>query len=99
MIASCKASCAYNHEDAELDGVNLALGLASFTRKLLQQLDMDKLENLVQISLGISSFHDVAEKGRPLANQLGLSRRNRHIQLGVSLNLAGFIQTRILQKA
>ena len=29
-----------------------------------------------------TTWHDVLEKGEPLALQLGLSRRNKHIQLG-----------------
>ena len=58
MIASCKTSCAYNQEDAELESVKLALGIASYTRNFLQQLDMDQLGKDVNISLRTSSFHD-----------------------------------------
>ena len=35
LIASCKTSCAHKQEEAELQSVNLALALASHTRKLL----------------------------------------------------------------
>ena len=81
LIASCKASGAYNQEDAELDAVRLALGLASHTESFLQHLDMDQLGTNVNISLKTSSLHDELVPGRPLAMQLGLSRRNKHIQL------------------
>ena len=81
LIASCKTSGAYNQEDAELDAVRLALGLASHTKSFLQHLDLDHLGTKVNISLRTSSLHDELVKGRPLAMQLGLSRRNKHIQL------------------
>ena len=51
LIASCKTSCAHNQEEAELQSVKLALALASHTRKLLQQLDMDQLGKDVHIGL------------------------------------------------
>ena len=44
LIASCNTACAQNEEEAELQSVRLALALASHTRKLLQQLDIDQLE-------------------------------------------------------
>ena len=81
LIASCKTSGASNQEDAELDAVRLALGLASHTKSFLQQLDIDQLEKHLDISLKTSSLHNELVKGRPLAMQLGLSRRNKHIQL------------------
>ena len=81
LIASCKTSGAYNQEDAELDAVRLALGLASHTKSFLQHLDLDHLGTKVNISLRTSSLHDELVTGRPLAMQLGLSRRNKHIQL------------------
>ena len=88
LIASCKTSCAYNQEDAELESVKLALGLASHTRNFLQQLDVDQLGKDVNISLRTSSLHDELVNGRPLAKQLGLSRRNKHIQLRGQLQLS-----------
>ena len=81
LIASCRASCAYKQADAELDSVRLALALAGHTKSLLQHLDVDQLANQVNISLKTSSLHVELVTGRPLAMQLGLSRRNKHIQL------------------
>ena len=81
LITSCKTSCAYKQADAELDSVRLALGLASHTKSLLQHLGVDQLGDLVNISLKTSSLHVELVTGRPLAMQLGLSRRNKHIQL------------------
>ena len=43
LIASCKTACAQKQDHAELESVKLALALACYTRRLLQQLDMDKL--------------------------------------------------------
>ena len=81
LIASCRTSCDYKQADAELDSVRLALGLASHTKSLLQHLGVDQLEVLVNISLKTSSLNVELVTGRPLAMQLGLSRRNKHIQL------------------
>ena len=81
LVASCTTSCAYNQVDAELDGVRLALGLACHTKSFLQQLGVDQLENLVDIRLKTSSLRVELVTGRPLAMQLGLSRRNKHIEL------------------
>ena len=78
LIASCKTACAQNEEEAELQSVRLALALASHTRKLLQQLDMDQLGKDVQIGVKTSSFNEELVDGRPIAMQLGLSRRNKH---------------------
>ena len=81
LIASCRASCAYKQADAELDSVRLALALASHTKSLLQHLDVEQLAKPANISLKTSSLHVELVTGRPLAMQLGLSRRNKHIQL------------------
>ena len=88
LIASCKTSCAQKQDHAELESVKLALALASYTRKLLQQLDMDKLEQAVHIKLRTSSWNEELVTGRPIAKQLGLSRRNKHIQLRGQLQLS-----------
>ena len=88
LIASCRTSGAYRQEDAELDAVRLALGLASHTRSFLQHLDLDHLGTKVNISLRTSSLHNELVKGRPLAMQLGLSRRNKHIPLKCQLQLS-----------
>ena len=91
LIASCKTSCANNQEEAELQSVNLALALASHTRKLLQHLDMDQHHQLakdVHIGLRTSSFNEELVTGRPIAMQLGLSRRNKHIQLREQLQIS-----------
>ena len=82
LTASCKTSCAQTQEEAELNAVRLALNIASHTKSFLQHLGLDQLSQLVGINLRTTSWHDVLEKGRPLALQLGLSRRNKHIQLG-----------------
>ena len=81
LIASCRTSCAYKQADAELDSVRLALALAGHTKSLLQHLDVNQFANQVNISLKTSSLHVELVTGRPLAMQLGLSRRNKHIQL------------------
>ena len=88
LIASCKTSCAHKQEHAELESVKLALALASHTRNLLQQLDMDQLAKDVHISLRTSSWNEELVTGRPIAKQLGLSRRNKHIQLRGQLQLS-----------
>ena len=82
LTASCKTSCANTQEEAELNAVRLALNIASHTKSFLQHLGLDQLSQLVGINLRTTSWHDVLEQGRPLALQLGLSRRNKHIQLG-----------------
>ena len=102
LIASCRTSCAYKQADAELASVRLALGLASHTKSLLQHLGVDQLEEHVNISLKTSSLNVELVTGRPLAIQLGLSRRNKHIQLRSEkgqLQLSKNIQTRILLTA
>ena len=82
VIASFRTSCAYTQADAELDSVQLALQLACRTKSLLQQLSVEQLvHKQVNISLRTSSWHDELVTGRPLAMQLGLSRKNKRIQL------------------
>ena len=66
----------------------LASALASHTRKLLQQLDLDQLEKDVHIGLKTSSFNEEPGDRRPIAMQLGLSRRNRHKQLQDQLQIS-----------
>ena len=82
LTTSCKTTCANTQEEAELNAVRLALNIASHTKSFLQHLGLDQLSQLVGINLRTTSWHDVLEKGRPLALELGLSRRNKHIQLG-----------------
>ena len=82
VIASFQTCCAYNQATAELDSVRLALKLACRTKSLLQQLSVEQLAHKhVNISLRVSSWHDELVTGRPLAMQLGLSRKNKRIQL------------------
>ena len=88
LIASCKTSCAQQQETAELESMRLALGLACLTRSLLQQLDMDKLERVVPIKLRTSSWKEELVDGKPIAKQLGLSRRNKHQQLRGQLQIS-----------
>ena len=49
---------------------------------------MDQLEKDVHIGLRTSSFNEELVTGRPIAMQLGLSRRNKHIQLRDQLQLS-----------
>ena len=88
LITSCKAACADNQDEAELQAVNLALSMAVHSRKLLQQLDMDQLGQDVQIGLKTSSFQEELVDRRPIAMQLGLSRRNKHQQLRDQLQIS-----------
>ena len=83
LVASCKTCLAQNQGEAELQSVQLALGLACWTKLLLQQLGIDKLEHLVDIRLKTSSFHKELAKGKPIAMQLGLSRKNKQIELAI----------------
>ena len=68
--------------------MKLAFALASHTRNFLQQLDMEQLGKDVHISLRTSSWNEELVTGRPIAKQLGLSRRNKHIQLRGQLQLS-----------
>ena len=77
LIASCKTCCTTKQEDAELQSVRLALGLACHTKMLLQQLGVDQLENLVDIRLKTSSLQHELVTRKPIAMQLGLSRRTQ----------------------
>ena len=88
LIASCKTSGAQQQELAELESMRLALGLACLVRSLLQQLDMDKLETVVPIKLRTSSWKEELAEGKPIAKQLGLSRRNKHQQLRGQLQIS-----------
>ena len=88
LIASCRTACAYNQADAELDSVRLASALASHTKSLLQHLELEQLATPANISLKTSSLHTELVTGRPLAMQLGLSRRNKHIKLKGQLQLS-----------
>ena len=88
LIASCKTSCAQQQEEAELQSVKLALALASHTRKLLQQLDLDQLGKDVHIGIRTSSFNEELVTGRPMAMQLGLSRRHKHTKLRDQLQVS-----------
>ena len=83
LVASCKTCSAQSQGEAELQSVQLALGLACWTKMLLQQLGIDKLEHLVDIRLKTSSFHKELAKGKPIAMQLGLSRKNKQIELAI----------------
>ena len=88
LIASCETSGAQQQDIAELESMRLALGLACLVRSLLQQLDMDKLEEVVPIKLRTSSWKEELVDGRPIAQQLGLSRRNKHQQLRGQLQIS-----------
>ena len=88
LMTSCKTACADNQANAELNAVKLALQMASFTKSLLQQLALEQHASSAMISLKTSSLHMELEKGKPLAMQLGLSRRNKHLQLDGQLSLS-----------
>ena len=88
LIAFHKPACAQEQHHAELESMRLALGLACLIRSLLQQLDMDQLEKEVHIHLRISSWNQELVPGRPIAEQLGISRRNKHIQLRRQVQLS-----------
>ena len=88
MIASCKTSGAQQQEYAELESTRLALGLACHIKSLLQQLDIDQLGHDVHTTLRTSSWKEKLAPGRPIAQQLGLSRRNKHKQLKGQLQLS-----------
>ena len=85
LIASLRTACANNQTIAELDSVQLALHIACRTRSFLQQLSLEQLAHKqVHISLRISSWHDELVTGRPIAMQLGLSRKNKRIEIRAS---------------
>ena len=88
LATSCRTACAEQQAIAELDSVKLALHIASFTKSFLQQLALEQLALPVRISLKTSSLHKELAKGKPLAMQLGLSRRNKHLQLDGQLSLS-----------
>ena len=68
--------------------MNLSLAMAVHSRKLLQQLDMDQLGQDVKIGLKTSSFQEELVDRKPIAMQLGLSRRNKHQQLRDQLQIS-----------
>ena len=88
LMTSCRTACAENQANAELDSVKLALQTASFTKSLLQHLALEQLATPAMISLKTSSLHMELDNGKPLAMQLGLSRRNKHLQLNGQLRLS-----------
>ena len=99
LITLCKTACAENQADAELNAVKLALQMASFTKSLLQQLALEQLATSAMISLKTSSLHMELEKGKPLAMQLGLSRRNKHLQLEGQLSLSRVLPSKNLAQS
>ena len=88
LAVPCRNGCAQNQEKAELDGVRFALALASHTKSFLQQLDMENFGKDVHTSLRLSNWIQEPELGRPLAQQLGLSRRHRHLELEGQLRIS-----------
>ena len=88
LMSSCRTACAENQAIAELDSVKLALEMASFTKSLLQHLALEQLVTPAMISLKTSSLHMELDNGKPLAMQLGLSRRNKHLKLNGQLRLS-----------
>ena len=68
--------------------MKLALEMASFTKSLLQHLALEQLVTPAMISLKTSSLHMELDNGKPLAMQLGLSRRNKHLKLNGQLRVS-----------
>ena len=99
LITLCKTACAENQADAELNSVKLALQMASFTKSLLQQLALEQLATSAMISLKTSSLHMELAKGKSLAMQLGLSRRNKHLQLDGQLSLSRVLPSKNLAQS
>ena len=87
LATSYKTSGAENQAQAELHAVRLASGLASFTKQLMQQLCVQNLDQLVHIRLRVSAWNELVEE-ESLAEQLGLSRRNKHIELDGQMQLS-----------
>ena len=87
LATSYKTSGAENQAQAELHAVRLASGLASFTKQLMQQLCLQNLDQLVHIRLRVSAWNELVEE-ESLAEQLGLSRRNKHIELDGQMQLS-----------
>ena len=88
LTVPCRTCSAQHQEKAELEGVRFALGLASHTKSFLQQLDMENFGKDVHTSLRLSNWIQEPELGRPLAHQLGLSRRHRHLELEGQLRIS-----------
>ena len=99
LMTSCKTACAENQANAELDSVKLALEMASFTKSLLQHLALEQLATPAMISLKTSSLHMELDNGRPLAMQLGLSRRNKHLKLKGQLQLSRVLPNKNLAQS
>ena len=81
-LATCcrQARGAWTQEAAELDSVVLAQQLASHYQSLVQGMQLD-LALPVQLQVFFCSLNCELVTGRPLALQLGLSRRRKHVQL------------------
>ena len=84
LAVSCRqARGAWTQEaaelDAELDAVVLAQQLASHCQSLIQGMQLDLA--LPDLHVFFCSLSCELATGRPLALQLGLSRRKRHVQL------------------
>ena len=99
LMASCRTACAENQANAELDSVKLALEMASYTKSLLQHLSLEQLAKTATISLKTSSLHMELDNGRPLAMQLGLSRRNKHLKLKGQLQLSRVLPNKNLARS
>ena len=81
LATSCRqARGAWTQEAAELDSVVLAQQLASHYQSLVQGMQLD-LALPVHLQVFFCSLNCELVTGRPLALQLGLSRRRKHVQL------------------
>ena len=81
-LATCcrQAIGAWTQEAAELDSVVLAQQLAYHYQSLVQGMQLD-LALPVHLQVFFCSLSCELATGKPLALQLGLSRRKRHVQL------------------
>ena len=80
LATSCRhARRAWTQAAAELDAVVLAQQLASHCQSLIQGMQLDLA--LPDLHVFFCSLSCKLVTGRPLALQLGLSRRKRHVQL------------------
>ena len=81
LATSCRqARGAWTQEAAELDSAVLAQQLASHYQSLVQGMQLD-LALPVHLQVFFCSLNCELVTGRPLALQLGLSRRRKHVQL------------------
>ena len=82
-LATCsrQARGAWTQQAAEVEAVVLAKQLASHCQSLIQEMQLDLAP--LELKVFFCSLSCELVTGRPLALQLGLSRRNRQVQLRI----------------